>query len=121
MYTINDAPIFQLIFGLLKDYHTLRGKFLKTEKYTLGEKTEDALLAVLIAVVEAGHAKKEWKISHIETALAKTELAKILFRLTLELKSMNEKQYLNVQSRLQRTAQMRHKVHKRVPKTPLFC
>lgn len=106
MYAIHDAPVFQLVFDILKDYHILHGKFTKTEKYTLGAKIEDALLSMLLHIIEAGHAKKEWKLSPLENALSKTELTKILMRLAFELKLLHEKQYLDLQERLQRTAQM---------------
>lgn len=106
MYVINDAPVFQLMFDLLRDYHAVRIKFPKTEKFTLGERIEETLLAIIIAIVDAGHAKKDWKMPHLELALAKTDLAKILFRLGFELRIMNEKQYLDFEERLQRTAQM---------------
>lgn len=106
MQNINDAPLFQATFNLVRDCHLLREKFPKTEKYTLGEKIEESLLAALIAIVEAGHAKKEWKIPRIEAALIKIELAKILFRLALELKILSEKQYLDAEERLQQIGQM---------------
>src|SRR3989338_7502303 len=86
MYDIHDAPVFQLTFDLLKDYHILRLKFPKTEKYALGERIEDQLLAALIQITEAGRAKKDYKIPPIEQAIAKIETVVILFRLAHEMK-----------------------------------
>lgn len=106
MHNITEAPVFQLTFDLLKDYHIIRNKFHKMEKYTLGEKTENSLLAILIAITEAGRQKREWKISHIEQAIIKLSLAQVLFRLSYEIKIISEKQYLNIQERLFRIGQM---------------
>ncbi len=106
MYDIHDAPVFQLTFDLLKDYHLLRLKFPKTEKYTLGERIEDQLLAALIQITEAGRAKKEYKITPIDQAIAKTETAVILFRLANEMKLVMGKQYVDIQERLHRAGQM---------------
>ncbi|MBI4276746.1 four helix bundle protein [Candidatus Uhrbacteria bacterium] len=106
MYSINETPVFQKVFDLLKEYHTLRSKFPKTEKYTLGERIEETILTALIGIIEAGHVKKEWKLQPIEQSLRKTELAKILFRLAFETRCITERQYLTTGEQLQRIGQM---------------
>ena len=106
MYDIYDDNVFITVFDLLKDYHVLRLKFHKTEKYTLGEKIEENMLDLLMNIVEAGHAKKQYKIPFIEHALTKIECIKILVRLAAVLHLLSEKQYLSFQERIHRTGQM---------------
>lgn len=106
MYDIYETPVFITVFDLLTEYHLLRHKFPKTEKYTLGEKIEENLLTVLISIVEAGHAKKQYKIAPIEHALTKTECVKILIRLAAAINLITEKQYLSFQERIHRIGQM---------------
>ncbi len=106
MYTIQEAPVFQLLFDLMKDTHLARKKFPKTEKYTLGERIEENILEALLAIMEAGYAKKEWKLPHLDRARTNIESAKILFRLARELQLIDGKYYLAFEERLQRASQM---------------
>ncbi|MBM2821187.1 MAG: hypothetical protein HW405_947 [Candidatus Berkelbacteria bacterium] len=106
MYDIHDAPVFKITFNVLRDTHLLRGKFPKSEKYALGGRIEDALLAVLTAIIEAGRAKREFKIAPIEYALLKIEIATILIRLAREISILQEKEYLDLIERLDRAGKM---------------
>ncbi|MFH1631598.1 MAG: four helix bundle protein [bacterium] len=106
MRDIKDAPVFQLTFDILKDFHVIRLKFPKTEKYSLGGKIEETLLSTLILILEAGYAKRQFKTTSIERAMLKTDLTKVLIRLAWEIDALKEKQYLALQERLQRISQM---------------
>ncbi len=106
MYSINEAPVFQLAFDLLKDFHLIRAKFPKAEKYTLGSKIEETVLNMLVSIIEAGNAKREFKIAPIKQAILKNNLLKVLFRLAFEIKIITEKQYLDFEERLQKIGQM---------------
>lgn len=68
-----------------------RRTFAKTEKYSLGEKLEDAVLDTLLAIIEAGRRRQEWKVAAIDTALREMERAKILIRLAWDLQQISER------------------------------
>ncbi len=106
MSSIHNAPLFQLTYDLLKDLHSARCKFEKSEKYSLGGMLENAILELLLSIIDAGHAKREWKITSIDKALQSGEKAKILIRLSFDLKQINERRYLNWQESLNKTGRM---------------
>ncbi|HBD05431.1 TPA: hypothetical protein DCZ32_03150 [Candidatus Uhrbacteria bacterium] len=106
MYDIHDAPVFQATFDLLKEFHIIRNKFPKTEKYSLGEKIEESLLAIIIAIIEAGRSKKEMKLPPIERALSQKDKAQVLFRLAFEIRVVSDKQYETSIEQLQKIGRM---------------
>ncbi|TSC71861.1 MAG: Uncharacterized protein G01um101438_864 [Parcubacteria group bacterium Gr01-1014_38] len=79
------------MYDLLKDVHVARRTFAKTEKYALGEKLENALLDVLLSILEAGRERHEWKVAAIEAALRNLEKARILIRLAWDTQQIHER------------------------------
>ena len=106
MLSIHESPVFKLTYDLLKDIHLARHKFLKSEKYTLGEHLEQSVLEILLDIVDAGRMKKEWKISAIDRALQKLEKTKILIRLAWDLKQIPEGQVCTMQETVQKIGRM---------------
>lgn len=81
MTLIHESTVFKAAYDELTCLHVLRKKFTKSERYSLGEKIENALLNLLLEIVSAGNVKHEWKIAAIDRALNHLEQAKILMRL----------------------------------------
>ncbi|NQV90328.1 four helix bundle protein [Candidatus Uhrbacteria bacterium] len=106
MSSIHEAPVFQVVYDLLKDVHIARGKFEKTEKYSLGEQLELQLLELLLNIISAGHAKRTWKITSIDKALLAGEKTKILMRLAYDLEQINQGRYLKWQEAIQKIGRM---------------
>lgn len=106
VYAIHEAPVFQKTFDLLCTFHKMRRAFPKQEKYTLGETIETTLLELLAAIVEAGYAKKPMKLAPIQTAMAKANFGKILYRLAHAMDILPEKQYLAAEEQLQSIGEM---------------
>lgn len=106
MFSIHEAPVFQLTYDLLKEVHAARNKFEKTEKYSLGEELENSLLELLLSIIDAGHMKQDWKTACIDRALRSTEKTKILVRLCYDLRQVTERRYLTWQESLQKIGRM---------------
>lgn len=103
---IYESSVFKLTYDTLKETHVLRRTFSKSEKYSLGEALERALLDMLLRIIRAGNARGEWKTAEIDDALGKMEEAKILVRLALDLKQISDKQYLGLEASLQKAGRM---------------
>lgn len=84
MTLIHESTVFKTTYDEIKMLHNLRKKFSKSERYSLGEKLENALLGILLEVIAAGNAKHEWKIAAIDRALLRLEESKILLRLAVD-------------------------------------
>lgn len=106
MQTIYDASVFQRTYDLLKEIHIARRTFAKAEKYSLGETLERSVLDILLAIVEAGEAKREWKITALDTALRRLEQTKILIRLAWDLEQIPERRMTTWQETVQTIGRM---------------
>ena len=101
MSTTYEPQVFKPAYDVLKEIHLARATFAKTEKYSLGEALEKAMLTVLLNIVRAGRAKREWTTVALDEALAALEQVKILVRLGYDLKQITERRYIAWQATLQ--------------------
>lgn len=106
MRTIHDAPVFQHTYDLLKDIHVARRTFTKSEKYALGETIERGALGILLAIIDAGQEKREWKIAAIDRALHELERTKVCVRLAWDLEQIPERRMLAWQETVQTIGRM---------------
>lgn len=106
MPLIYESSVFKSAYDVLKDVHLLRRKFSKSEKYSLGETMERALLDTLMQIVRAGNSRHEWKIAAIDDAMGRLEEAKILVRLAQDLKQVSEREYVGLEESLQKIGRM---------------
>lgn len=106
MRTIHDAPVFQQTYDLLKEIHVARRTFTKSEKYSLGEAVERGVLGMLLAIIDAGQEKREWKITAIDRALHELERTKVLVRLAWDLEQIPERRMLAWQETVQTIGRM---------------
>lgn len=86
--------------------HKLIFKFPKHERYSLGEKIENSILEAIEIFILANQASKYEKEKTLMRANSKIELLKILFRISLNCQIMNDKDYLEMENRLQETGKM---------------
>jgi len=86
--------------------HKLIFKFPKHERYALGEKIEDSILEAIELLILANQSSKYEKEKVLLRANSKIELLKILFRISLNCGITDNKDYLNIESRLQEIGRM---------------
>jgi len=109
LQTINrtfDFPIFQKTYETYKLFYSYLVNFPKKDKYTLGQRCENALLDFLEAITLAGSLSKAEKLPILQKASAKLDLAKIFIRLCKDLKILDNKKYLALESSLQEIGKM---------------
>ena len=86
--------------------HRLIFKFPKHERYTLGEKIENSILEAIEFFILANQASKYEKEKILLKANSKVELLKILFRISLNCKIIESREYLEMENKLQETGRM---------------
>lgn len=101
-----DFPIFQKTYETYKLFYSYLVNFPKKDKYTLGQRCENALLDLLEAITLAGGVSKAEKLPILQRASTKLDLAKIFIRLCKDLKILDNKKYLALESSLQEIGKM---------------
>ena len=101
-----EIPVVIKLFVLYEITHKLIFKFPKHERYTLGEKIEKAILDTIELFIFANHVSKYKKEKVLAQANSKIELLKILFRISLNCKILEGKEYLKIEGKLQEIGKM---------------
>ena len=101
-----EIPIIQKIRELYKLFYGYLALFPKKDKYALGNKCELYIIATLELLLAAGSAAKEEKREFIKQANVKFDALKIFLRLAQELRLLDNKKYLNLQTPIQEIGRM---------------
>lgn len=101
-----EIPVVIKLFVLYEITHKLIFKFPKHERYTLGEKIENAILDSVELFVFANQVSKYEKEKILAKANSKIELLKLLFRISLNCKILEGREYLDIESKLQEIGKM---------------
>ena len=103
---IGEMPIIIKIRELYKLFYKYTILFPKKDKYTLGAKCENYILATLELLLAAGNAPKNEKLAIIRQASVKFDALKFFIRISRELDVLDLKKYLELQKRLQEIGAM---------------
>lgn len=101
-----EIPVVIKLFVIYEITHRLIFKFPKHERYTLGEKMENTILEAIELLILANQVSKYEKEKTLMTANSKIELLKILFRIALNCKILESKEYLEIENKLQEIGKM---------------
>lgn len=101
-----DIPIFHKIYDLYKLLHSYHPSIPKAERYTLWQKCENTTLALMEALIETGHRKGEEWIDVLYAVSNKLDLLKVLIRLAKDTRTIDHKQYLEIQTMIQEIGKM---------------
>ena len=101
-----EIPVVVKLTAIFEITHKLIYSFPKHERYSLGERLSNSILETIEILVLANQSSKYEKEKILLKANAKIELLKILFRLTLNCKIIEIREYLNIEARLQETGKM---------------
>lgn len=101
-----DIPIFTKTYELYKTFYGYLPTLPKKDRYTLGQKCELLLLDLLEAIILASSLSKEEKLPVLKRASLKLDVLKVLFRLGKDLKVLDNKKYLILESFLQEIGKM---------------
>ena len=94
------------LFIIYEITHKLIFKFTKHERYSLGEKIENSILEAIEIFILANQSSKYDREKTLMRANSKIELLKILFRISLNCKLIDGKDYLAMEAKLQETGRM---------------
>lgn len=101
-----EIPLIKKLYELYKYAHKSISVFPKHERYSLGEKIETNILEAIELSVFGNAQPKNFKETYLLKANAKVEILKILFRLSLDQKFINETQYIKTEEYLQEAGKM---------------
>ncbi len=93
-----EAPILKRTIDLYREFYQYLKTFPKKDQYMLGKRCEEYILAFLELILFAVGLDKVRKLKVLEDANAKFDALKILFRLSRELKMLDDKKYLSLEA-----------------------
>ena len=101
-----EIPVIVKLFIVYEITHKLIFKFPKHERYSLGEKIENSILEAIEILILANQTSKYEKEKILLKANSKIELLKILFLISLNCQIINDKDYLEVENKIQEIGRM---------------
>ena len=88
-----DIPIFKKAYELYKQFHDIRNKAPKQDRYTIFQKCESILLEVIEGILKASQLSKSVKLPVLNETSIKLSLLRVFIRLMKDTKSINLKNY----------------------------
>jgi hypothetical protein len=104
--SVLDIPIFYKIYDLYKLMHSYHPRIAKAERYTLWQKCENTALALLEALITTSHQTGSPRIDTLHVLSNKLDLLKVLIRLAHDTHTIDQPQYLEIQTILQEIGKM---------------
>jgi hypothetical protein len=101
-----DIPILKKIHDLYATFHEYRRVVPKAERVTLYERSENAILDVIEAILEAGYSKNVQKLVVLERASVKLNILRFFIRLLKETRAIDLKKYAKLQEMIDEVGRM---------------
>jgi four helix bundle protein len=101
-----DIPIFQKAYELYKLLYQYVASFPKKDRYTLGQRVENSLLDFMESIILASQLSKTDKLPVLQKASIKLDVLKVFIRLCKDLKILDNKKYLILESQIQEIGRM---------------
>jgi hypothetical protein len=104
---VHQAPLFQAIYKLYVCWHIRCEKIPKKDRFSIGQKTENLLLDILIFIITAYHSRDQFqKKEALTKANISLECVKIMIRLAKDVKAIEQCWYIEQESRLHEIGKM---------------
>ena len=101
-----DTPIFKKTYDLYKTFYGYRADVPKQDRYTIWQKCESLMLEVLEAILLAGQTSKAEKLPILEQASSKLNFLRVFIRLMSDVKAIDNKKYLSLESNVDEIGRM---------------
>ncbi|MEK7114343.1 MAG: four helix bundle protein [Patescibacteria group bacterium] len=101
-----DIPIFKKCYDLYKTFYTYRADVSKQDRYTIWQRSENTILNVLESILLASQSSKAEKLPVLEATSVKLNLLRVLIRLTKDVKSIDNKKYLTLETDIDEIGRM---------------
>ena len=101
-----DIPIFKKAYDLYKQFHSVRNKAAKQDRYTIFLKAENILLEVIENILEASQLSKIEKLPPLQKTSLKLNFLRVFVRLMKDIKSIDLKDYALMEESIDETGRM---------------
>ncbi len=101
-----DIPIFKKCYDLYKAFYGYRGDVSKQDRYTIWQRSENAALDVLEAILLASQSSRAEKSKVLEAASVKLNVLRVLIRLTKDVKAIDNKKYVALETSIDEIGRM---------------
>ncbi|MGD0328673.1 MAG: four helix bundle protein [Minisyncoccia bacterium] len=101
-----DIPIFKKSYDLYKTFYGYRADVSKQDRYTIWQRCENTIFDVLETILLASQSSKAEKLPILETASVKLNLLRVLIRLTKDVKAIDNRKYLTLETNVDEIGRM---------------
>ena len=101
-----DIPIFKRTYDLYKTFYGYRGLIPKQDRYTVWQRSEDTILGLLREILLASRRYKSEKVPLLEEASTDLNLLRVYLRLMKEVKTIDNKKYVALESSVDEIGRM---------------
>lgn len=101
-----DMPIFKKSYELYKQFHLIRNKVVKQDRYTIFQKTENTILGLIEGILEASQLSQNEKIVCLNKVNLKINLLRVFVRLMKDVKSIDLKIYASLEENIDEIGRM---------------
>jgi len=101
-----DIPIFKKTYDFYKNFHLLRAKISKQDRYTVFQRCENVILDLLERILEASQLSKAQKLPVLEKASLKLNFLRVFLRLMKDIKSIDLKIYAGLEQNVDEIGRM---------------
>ena len=98
--------LIQKLVSIYKLWHEILPNFSKDSRYTLGQKIDSLFLEVTENIIKAGYSDKVEKQIFLKRASVKLDLLKFFLQIAWEIKSLDNKKYINLSEKLNEVGKM---------------
>lgn len=92
--------------SVYKLWHEFLPHFTKNSRYTLGGKIDSLFLEVIENIIKAGYSDKAEKQIFLKMASVKLDLLKFFLQIAWDIKSLDNKRYINLSEKLNEIGKM---------------
>src|SRR3989344_2378574 len=92
-----DIPIFKKSYNLYRVFYSYRLDVAKQDRYTLWQRSEDRLLALIEHILFASQSSPKDKPPILEKASVELNVLRVLVRLMKDVKAIDNSKYLTVE------------------------
>ena len=101
-----DIPILKKAYDLYRTFNEYRRLVPKSDRFTIYERSEGAILDMVECILEAGYSKSSDKVAILERASMKLNLLRFFVRLMKETRSIDAKKYTTLQTHIDEIGRM---------------
>ena len=101
-----NLSLIQKLVSVYKLWHEILPNFPKDSRYTLGQKIDSLFLEVIENIIKAGYSDKVEKQIFLKRSSVKLDLLKFFLQISWEIKSLDNKKYINLSEKLDEVGRM---------------